>query len=176
MKDAFASLSADVLKNNSESFLQLAKTSLDQARQGASADLAARQKEISALVEPVKHTLERLDVQLRDSGKDQATLRGQLLAVGQTQDQLQKQTQALVSALKSPNQRGRWGEVQLRNILERAGMSEFCGDFTEKAAVVDDLGRRAIPDVTVRLPKPATETRRKFRTPSPRAPKRLTTM
>ena len=155
MKDAFASLSADVLRNNSESFLQLAKTSLDQARQGASADLDARQREISALVDPVKQTLEKLDVQLRDSGKDQATLRGQLLAVSQTQDHLQKQTQALVNALKSPNQRGRWGEVQLRNILERAGMSEFCGDFTEKAGVQDDMGRRAIPDVTVRLPNGA---------------------
>lgn len=152
VKDAFAALSADVLKNNSESFLQLAKASLAQAQQGASADLAARQKEISALVDPVRHTLEKLDVQLRDSGKDQATLRGQLFAVGQAQGELQKQTQALVSALKSPNQRGRWGEVQLRNILERAGMSEFCGDFTEKAAVQDDMGRRAIPDVTVRLP------------------------
>jgi DNA recombination protein RmuC len=155
MKDAFASLSADVLRNNSESFLHLAKTSLDQARQGASADLDARHKEISALVEPVKLTLDKLDIQLRDSGKDQATLRGQLLAVSQTQDHLQKQTQALVNALKSPNQRGRWGEVQLRNILERAGMSELCGDFTEKAAVVDDLGRRAIPDVVVRLPNGA---------------------
>lgn len=155
MKDAFAALSADVLRDNSESFLQIARASLDQARQGASADLDARQKEISALVEPVKQTLEKLDSQLRDSGKDQATLRGQLLAVSQTQDHLQKQTQALVNALKSPNQRGRWGEVQLRNILERAGMAEFCGDFTEKASVVDDTGRRAIPDVTVRLPNGA---------------------
>src|SRR5258708_8563121 len=100
MEDAFVALSADVLRNNSESFLQLAKASLDQARQGASADLDARHKEISALVEPVKQTLEKLDVQLRDTGKDQAALRGQLLAVGQTQDQLQKQTQALVNALK----------------------------------------------------------------------------
>jgi DNA recombination protein RmuC len=155
MKDAFAALSAEVLRNNSVSFLQLAKTSLDQARQGVSADLDARHKEISALVEPVKQTLDKLDVQLRDSGKDQATLRGQLLAVSQTQDQLQKQTQTLVNALKSPNQRGRWGEVQLRNVLERAGMAEFCGDFTEKAAVLDDMGRRAIPDVTIRLPNGA---------------------
>jgi DNA recombination protein RmuC len=155
MKDAFAALSADVLRNNSESFLQIARASLDQARQGASADLDARQKEIAAMVEPVKQTLDKLDVQLRVSGKDQATLRGQLLAVSHTQDQLQKQTQGLVNALKSPNQRGRWGEVQLRNILERAGMSEFCGDFTEKAAVQDDMGRRAIPDVTVRLPNGA---------------------
>jgi DNA recombination protein RmuC len=155
MKDAFTALSADVLRSNSESFLQLARTSLDQARQGASADLAARQQEIAALVDPMKQTLDKLDLQLRDTGKDQAALRGQLLAVGQTQDQLQKQTQALVSALKSPNQRGRWGEVQLRNILERAGMSEFCGDFAEKTAVVDDMGRRAIPDVTVRLPNGA---------------------
>ncbi len=62
------------------------------------------------------------------------------------------QTQTLVSALKSPNQRGRWGEVTLRNIVERAGMAEYCGDFSEKEALVDAQGRRAIPDMIVRLP------------------------
>jgi DNA recombination protein RmuC len=152
LKDAFAALSADVLRSNSESFLQMARSSLDQARQGASADLEARQKEISALVEPVRQTLDKLDAQLRTSDKDHATLRGQLQAVAETQVMLRQQTQALVGALKSPNQRGRWGEIQLRNILERAGMSEFCGDFTEKASVQDDTGRRSIPDVTVHLP------------------------
>jgi DNA recombination protein RmuC len=152
LKDAFAALSSEVLRKNSETFLQLARTSLDQARQGASADLDARQKDISALVEPMKRTLEKLDAQLRTSDKDHATLRGQLQAVNETQALLRQQTQALVGALKSPNQRGRWGEIQLRNILERAGLSEFCGDFTEKAAAQDESGRRSIPDVTVRLP------------------------
>jgi DNA recombination protein RmuC len=68
---------------------------------------------------------------------------------------LQAETNKLVRALRSPNQRGRWGEVQLRNIIERAGMTEYCGDFIEKHAVDGDDGQRAIPDVTVRLPNGA---------------------
>ena len=154
LKDAFTSLSTDVLRSNSEAFLQLAKTSLEQARQGASADLDARRAEISALVEPMKHTLDRLDLQLRDAGKDQADLRGQLVTVGRTQADLQKQTQALVNALKSPNQRGRWGEVQLRTVLERSGMIPYC-DFIEKDPATNEDGRRLIPDVRVRMPNDA---------------------
>src|SRR5437870_6713034 len=88
LKDAVAALSAEALRQNNQSFLQLARSSID----------------------PVKETLEKLDAHLRDSGKDQASLRGQLVAVSRTQEQLQAQTQALVNALKSPNQRGRWGE------------------------------------------------------------------
>lgn len=154
LKDAFAALSADVLRANSESFLQLARTSLDHARQGATADLEARQKEIAALVDPVKQTLDKLDAQLRDTGKDHADLRGQLVAVSRTQTDLQKQTQALVNALKSPNQRGRWGEVQLRTVLERSGMLQHC-DFIEKDPAASDDGRRIFPDVRVLLPNGA---------------------
>ena len=154
LKDAFVALSADALRGNSEAFLQLAKTSLDQARQGAAADLDSRRQQISALVEPMKQTLDKLDVQLRTAGKDQADLRGQLVAVSRTQTDLQKQTQALVSALKSPNQRGRWGEVQLRTVLERSGMLPCC-DFIEKGPAIADDGRRLIPDVRVRLPNDA---------------------
>ncbi|HYT76545.1 MAG TPA: DNA recombination protein RmuC [Vicinamibacterales bacterium] len=154
MKDAFAALSADALRSNGESFLQIARASLDQTRQSATADLDARQKEISALVEPVKQTLDKLETQLRDGGKDQATLRGQLVAVSQTQHDLQRQTQALVNALKSPNQRGQWGELTLRNVLERSGMLQHC-DFIEKDYVTTDDGRRAVPDVRVLLPNDA---------------------
>ena len=152
LRDAFGALSADALRQNNEAFLQLARASLEQARQAGAADLTERQKEIAALVTPMKATLDKLDTQLRDAGRDQASLRGQLVTVSQTQEQLQRQTQALVNALKSPNQRGRWGEVQLRNVIERAGMTEFCGDFVEKDAIVDGSGRRLIPDMTVRLP------------------------
>jgi DNA recombination protein RmuC len=154
MKDAFAALSADVLRNNSESFLQIARTSLDQARQGASADLSERQKEITALVEPVRQTLDKLDAHLRESDKGNATLRGQLQSVNETQLMLRQQTVALVNALKSPNQRGRWGEITLRNVLERAGMLQYC-DFIEKDHATTDEGRRVIPDVRVLLPNNA---------------------
>jgi DNA recombination protein RmuC len=130
LTETFAALSSDALRRNNQSFLELAGTSL----------------------EPVKSSLEKLGTHLRETEREHSALQGQLKSVSETQHLLRLQTQALVNALKSPNQRGRWGEVQLRNIVERAGMSQFCGDFTEKNFVEDETGRRAIPDMTVRLP------------------------
>jgi len=131
LKDTFAALSSDALRRNNDSFLQMARTSLD----------------------PVKESLEKLGTHLRETDREHSTLKGHLQSVAETQHLLRQQTQALVNALKSPNQRGRWGEVQLRNVLERAGMLPYC-DFIEKNAVTDD-GRRLIPDVLVRLPNDA---------------------
>jgi DNA recombination protein RmuC len=132
LKDAFAALSSDALRRNNESFLQLARSSFD----------------------PVKDTLDRLTSHLRDTEREQSAIRGQLHAVAETQHLLRQQTHALVNALKSPNQRGRWGEVQLRNVLERAGMLNYC-DFVEKDVSNDEDGRRVIPDVRVRMPNGA---------------------
>jgi DNA recombination protein RmuC len=151
LRDAFAALSADALTRNGESFLTLARTALEQTQQGARNDLESRQKEIAALVEPVKHTLDKLEGRLLETDKEHSTLRGHLRSVAETQELLRQQTQSLVNALKSPNQRGRWGEVQLRNVLERAGMLPYC-DFIEKDPADDADGRRFIPDVRVRLP------------------------
>lgn len=131
LKDTFAALSSDALRQNNDSFLRLAETSFT----------------------PVKDSLEKLGAHLRETDREHSTLRGHLQSVAETQHLLRQQTQALVSALKSPNQRGRWGEVQLRNVLERAGMLNYC-DFVEKGVVSDD-GRRLIPDVLVRLPNDA---------------------
>ena len=131
LKDTFAALSSDALRRNNDSFLQLAKTSLD----------------------PVKDSLEKLGTHLRETDREHSTLKGHLQSVAEGQHLLRQQTQALVSALKSPNQRGRWGEVQLRNVLERAGMLPYC-DFIEKNVVTDE-GRRLIPDVLIRLPNDA---------------------
>ena len=131
LKESFAALSSDALRQNNDSFMRLAKASLD----------------------PVKDSLEKLGTHLRETDREHSTLRGHLQSVAETQQLLRQQTQALVSALKSPNQRGRWGEVQLRTVLERAGMLNYC-DFVEKSAVTDD-GRRLVPDVLVRLPNDA---------------------
>lgn len=154
MRDAFGAISADALRQNNETFLQLARASLEQARQAGTSDLAARQQEIAALVTPVKETLDKLGEHLRSTDRNQSGLSGQLKAVTETQELLRRQTQALVSALKSPNQRGLWGEVQLRNVLERAGMLPYC-DFVEKEQASTDEGRRVIPDVRVLLPNKA---------------------
>ena len=152
MRDTFTALSARALRENNDSFLQLARTSLEHTQQGAAADLETRKNEIAALVEPVKERLNKLDEHLRSSDQQNASLKGHLHSVAETQEVLRMQTQSLVNALKSPNQRGRWGEVTLRNIVERAGMAEYCGDFSEKEAMVDAQGGRAIPDMIVRLP------------------------
>jgi DNA recombination protein RmuC len=145
LKETFAALSADALRSNNESFLQLARTELESKR-GA----------IEQIVEPLKQSLTRVDSQLqqveRERAGAQAKLDAQLRTLGETHQSLQLETNKLVRALRSPNQRGRWGEIQLRNIIERAGMAEYCGDFVEKEAAEDDQGRRAVPDMTVRLP------------------------
>jgi DNA recombination protein RmuC len=156
LKDSFGALSADALKTNNEAFLHLAKVSLEKVQQASSTDLAARQKEIAGLVEPLRESLGRISEHIQQVDRDRSTtaqaLTTQLRSVGETQELLRRQTEGLVRALKSPNQRGRWGEVQLRNIIERAGMTAYCGDFSEKDSVTDEYGRRAIPDMTVRLP------------------------
>jgi len=132
LKDMFAALSAEALQRNNSSFLQLARSSF----------------------EPVRDSLDKLGTHLRETDREHSTLKGHLHAVAETQQLLRQQTQALVSALKSPNQRGRWGEVQLRNVLERAGMLPYC-DYIEKEAANED-GRRLIPDVRVLLPNGAS--------------------
>jgi DNA recombination protein RmuC len=151
LRDAFAALSADALKQNNESFLLLARSTLEKAQDGSKADLEARQKEIGTLVQPLQDTLGRLNDHLRESDRERSTLAGHLRSVADTQELLRQQTKTLVNALKSPNQRGRWGEVQLRTVLERAGMLPYC-DFIEKDSTFDDTGRRLTPDVRVLLP------------------------
>jgi DNA recombination protein RmuC len=156
LRDAFASLSRDALETNTRTFLELAQTKLGEFQQTAKIDLEGRQKEIAGLVQPLRESLGRISDHLQQVDKDRASashaLATELRAVGEAQERLRRETETLVRALKSPNQRGRWGEIQLRNIIERAGMAEYCGDFSEKTALVDEQGRRAIPDMTVRLP------------------------
>jgi DNA recombination protein RmuC len=155
LRDSFARLSTDALRQNSEAFLQIARASLEKVEEGARTDLAARQKEIGAMVEPLTETLGRLGEHLRQSDRERSSLAGHLRSVAETQELLRQQTATLVSALKSPNQRGRWGEVQLRTVLERAGMLPYC-DFIEKDPTADPDGRRLAPDVRVLLPNSAS--------------------
>jgi DNA recombination protein RmuC len=156
LRDTFTALSAEALKSNNESFLQLARTELEKKQQAATADLAGRQSEIAGMVQPLRESLGKIAEHLqqfdRERVRSATALTSELRAVSETQERLRRETEGLVRALKSPNQRGRWGEIQLRNIIERAGMTEYCGDFEEKSVSEDDQGRRSIPDMTVRLP------------------------
>lgn len=153
-RDAFASLSAQALSRNSEAFLRLAETRLKQARVEAAADVDARKQAIEDLLGPMAKTLERVDAEVRDAERRRHKESGELLQRmalldGNSRD-LQAETRRLVDALKRPGVRGRWGELQLKRVVELAGMMEHC-DFTEQQTL-GGAERRIRPDVIIRLP------------------------
>lgn len=154
LRDSFAALSRDALERNNRTFLDLAQTKLGEFHQTARIELDGRHKAIAELVQPLKESLARVDGKLQEVEKDRAgsnaKLDEQLRALAHTQQSLQLETHKLVRALRSPNQRGRWGEVQLRSVVERSGMVPYC-DYVEKESVSSD-GRRLTPDMIVRLP------------------------
>jgi DNA recombination protein RmuC len=154
LREAFAALSSDALRQNNQSFLELARASLTEFQQAARADLDGRHKTIEELVAPLKESLTRVDGTLQKVEQNrigtQSTLTEQLRALQIAQQSLQIETGRLVQALRSPNVRGQWGELQLRRVVEAAGMIEYC-DFDVKESVTAD-GARLTPDLIVRLP------------------------
>jgi DNA recombination protein RmuC len=154
LREAFAALSSDALRQNNQSFLDLAKTSLAEFQKTARMDLDGRQKAIEDLVQPLKESLTKVDGKLQEVEKNRvgtaSALTEQLRSLHQAQHSLQVETSRLVQALRSPNIRGQWGELQLRRVVEAAGMLEYC-DFDLKESVDAD-GTRLTPDMIVRLP------------------------
>jgi len=153
-RDAFASLSAQALNQNNETFLQLAETRLKDARTQATADIDARKKAIDDLLAPMAKTLERVDHEIKDAERrrvqDGASLLQRVASLDANSRDLQAETRRLVDALKRPGVRGRWGELQLKRVVELSGMIEHC-DF-EDQHTLDANDRRIRPDVIVRLP------------------------
>jgi DNA recombination protein RmuC len=154
LRDAFAALSSDALRHNNDSFLALARASLSEFQQGARADLDGRHKAIEELVQPLQLSLTAVDAKLQLVEQTRigshAALTEQLRSLHLAQQTLQTETGRLVQALRSPNVRGQWGELQLRRVVEAAGMLEYC-DFDLKESVAGEEGRLT-PDMIVRLP------------------------
>lgn len=122
LSDTFKSLSSEVLRAQSESFLKLADQSFSKLRAEAAGDMGKRQEAIGGLVQPLKEALERYESELKniESSRMEAygSLRQHLTQLGETQNQLQRETANLVTALRKPQVRGRWGEITLRRVAE----------------------------------------------------------
>ncbi len=155
LAEAFQALSAEALKSNNRAFIELAKSAFETVQAEARGDLESRQKEIGALVSPLKETLDRYQdrVQQMELAREKAygSLEEQLRTLSSANQQLQKEAGTLASALKGgPQVRGRWGEMTLRRAAELAGMAVRC-DFAEQETLISDLGRLR-PDMIVNLP------------------------
>ena len=154
LREAFSALSSDALKQNNESFLQLARTSLGEFQRAATTDLDGRHKALEAIVQPLRESLTRVDSKLQEVEKGrvstEAQLGEQMRALTQAQHLLHSETSKLSRALRSPNIRGQWGELQLRRVLENAGLVE--GSHYELKESIQTEDGRLTPDAVVRLP------------------------
>ena len=153
LAERFQALSAEALDASTRRFLEMAEGRLSAANAKASGELEARRAAVEGLVEPLKETLSRVEAQLRDSDaareRSHAALSEQVTIARRSSDELKVQTQALVTALRRPEARGRWGEMQLRRVVELAGMSAHC-DFDEQVSVTTSDGAQR-PDMVIHL-------------------------
>ncbi len=144
VRDVFAALSREALEANSATFLRTA----DHA-------LRARQEAIDSLLRPVRETLDKMQAQVSAADKDREgsfrDVASRLGSLARTEEQLKLATDGLVRSLRSPGVRGKWGEIQLKRIVELAGLLEQC-DFFQKEIATTDEGARQVPDLIVKLP------------------------
>jgi DNA recombination protein RmuC len=176
LKDSFKALSADALKNNNRSFIELATETLGKQHQeakgllekqqqeargilekqqvSASGDLEKREQAIGNLVKPISESLDKVSKQVTEIEKNRAEIFGDLNArlrgLAESQDRLQGETANLVQALRKPSVRGQWGEMQLKRVVEMAGMLDHC-DFQEQLSVSTEEGQLR-PDMVISLP------------------------
>ncbi len=154
LSDAFKALSSEALKSSNEEFLRLAKSTLEKYQEGAKGDLEKRQQAIDELVKPLKESLNNVDSKLADIEKARTGayegLTAQIKLLGSSEAELRKETLNLATALRSPTTQGLWGQMVLRNVVERAGMTKHC-DFTEQVSVITETGRQQ-PDMVISLP------------------------
>jgi DNA recombination protein RmuC len=154
LADTFKALSAEALQTNNQAFLDLAKTTLERTQETARGDLELRQQAIADLVRPVRESLEKVDGKIQDLETARAGayagLSEQVRALLETQTQIRSETSRLATAFRAPSVRGRWGEIQLKRVVEMADMLEHCDFYTQPVSTTED--GRFRPDLLVRLP------------------------
>jgi len=150
LTESFKALSADALRSNNQSFLELARETFGKLHQQSADELGKRQQAIDSLVKPLKESLEKVDAKIGEIEKARANAYGQLSeqlkSLGTAQLSLQAEASKLTTALRSTTTAGTWGELQLRRVVEMSGMSSYC-DFTEQQTAGSFR-----PDLIVRLP------------------------
>ncbi|MGA8461456.1 MAG: DNA recombination protein RmuC [Streptosporangiaceae bacterium] len=149
----FQALAGEALDQSGRRFIEMAAGRLEAANARAAGELDTRKAAVEHMVQPLRETLARVELQLRESDeariRSAAALTEQVMVARQSSDELRAQTQALVTALRRPEARGRWGEMQLRRVAEMAGMNARC-DFDEQVSVTTDDGLLR-PDMVIRL-------------------------
>jgi DNA recombination protein RmuC len=154
LSDTFKSLAGDTLDNTTSAFLKLAKETFDKVLTEAKGDLGQRQEAIQGLVKPLSDSLKQFEEHVRSIEKNRqeaySGLTEQVKSLSTAQQQLQKETGNLVTALRTPKVVGSWGQIALERVVELSGMSEHC-DFTKEVSVTTETGRLR-PDLIVQLP------------------------
>ena len=158
LSDTFSALSKDALNTNNQMFLELAKANLEKIISEMKGDFDKKQEAINNIVKPLQEALDKYDQQIRrleeSRQKAYGSLENQLRNLIETHRILQKETSNLGTALRTPQVRGRWGEITLRRVVELSGMSNYC-DFTEQSSIELEEGRLR-PDMIVHLPNQRT--------------------
>ncbi len=153
--EAFKALSSEALSANNESFLLLARTSLEKFHEQAKSDLQSKELAVQNLVSPIQGMVEKVQAKLGEIEQSRllsfAALSEQLKHVAETSLSLKDETSNLVKALRVPHVRGRWGEIQLRRVVEMAGMVQYC-DFVEQESSSSEDEKTLRPDMVIKLP------------------------
>jgi DNA recombination protein RmuC len=151
---SFKALSAEALQSSMGQLTELARAQLQATQAEAKGDLEQRQLAVEQLVGPLREQLGRVDAQLlrldRERRESGGRLDAQLRMLAETGERLRTETGALVTALRKPNARGQWGQMQLRNVVELAGMVRHC-DFVEQSSIARD-GSSLRPDLIISMP------------------------
>ncbi len=153
LSDSFKALSSEALKSNNESFLVLAQKTFEGLQQAATGELEKRHLAVEQLSAPIQQSLQQVGEKLHELEKTRVAadegLREHLRTLSESQTELRREAANLVTALRSPRVRGRWGEIQLKRVVEVAGMLENCDFYEQQTNRLD--GELMRPDMLVRI-------------------------